>query len=168
MAEDRSYINEDAPTKRQKTSNRNMDPRNNPYLQHMYADESSGDISNGYSTPPKRFSGLTGPGPLAKSQRHKTTAALARSVEDGQINPFTGEPFSNRYVSILRTRRDLPVHAQRYITWSQLYGNTTDHGIGTNSFRCTKSLRYWSSLVRLGLGRPLKFHNLCCTTTFLR
>lgn len=120
MAANRSDFDEGAPAKRQKTSNGNMDPRNNPYLQHMYTDESSDNASNGYNTPPRRLNGLAGSGPLAKFPRHKTTAAMARSVEDAQTNPFTGEPFSNRYMSILRTRRDLPVHAQRYAVWLQL------------------------------------------------
>ena len=51
--------------------------------------------------------------PLSQFQRHKTTAAMAKKVEDGEVNPFTGEPFSQTYFSILKTRRDLPVHAQR-------------------------------------------------------
>ena len=79
----------------------------------MYADETTDNVSNGYNTPPKRLNASAASGPLAKFQRHKTTAALARSAEDGQTNPFTGESFSDRYVSILRKRRDLPVHAQR-------------------------------------------------------
>jgi pre-mRNA-splicing factor ATP-dependent RNA helicase DHX15/PRP43 len=118
MAANRADFDEGAPAKRQKTSNGSMDPRNNPYLQHMYHDENSDNVSNGYNAPPRRLNGSTGSGPLAKFQRHKTTAAMARTVEDGQSNPFTGETFSNRYVSILRTRRDLPVHAQRCVDLS--------------------------------------------------
>lgn len=113
MAIHRPDFDEGAPAKRRKTSNGDMDPRNNPYLQHMYANETTENSSNGYSTPPGRFKGSPSSDPLAKFQKHKSTAAMARSAEDGQINPFTGEPFSNRYVSILRTRRDLPVHSQR-------------------------------------------------------
>jgi hypothetical protein len=123
MAVRKADYDDAAPAKRQKTSSANMDPRNNPYLQHMYADEStdsintnpstSTSISIGYNTPPRRVNTSVGSGPFAKFQRHKTTAALARSAEDGQTNPFTGQPFSNRYLSILRTRRDLPVHSQR-------------------------------------------------------
>ncbi len=120
MAVNRSDFDQGAPAKRQKTSNGNMDPRNNPYLQHMYADETTDNSSKGYHTPPRRLNGSTASGPLAKFPRHKTSAAMARSVEDAQTNPFTGESFSNRYVSILRTRRDLPVHAQRYAIWFYL------------------------------------------------
>jgi len=105
MASKRSDYGDGAPAKRQKTSE-NIDPRNNPYLAHMYETETNG-YTNGSITP-----GRTD-GPLAKLRRHKTTAVQARAAEDGKINPFTGQPLSERYVSILRTRRDLPVHAQR-------------------------------------------------------
>lgn len=50
---------------------------------------------------------------FADFERHNTTAAQAEVIEDGKINPFTGEPFSQRYFDILKVRRDLPVHAQR-------------------------------------------------------
>lgn len=82
-----------------------MDLKNNPYLAHMYESEtngySNGHSRNGYSSP------------LSNMQRHKTTAAIAKAAEDSDENPFTGQPFSSRYLSILKTRRDLPVHAQR-------------------------------------------------------
>lgn len=74
------------------------DPRNNPYLAHMY------ERPNGHSEKNSL---------LAKFKRHQTTAALAKRVEDGDVNPFTNQPFSSKYLSILKTRRDLPVHAQR-------------------------------------------------------
>ncbi|SCU97022.1 LAMI_0F08614g1_1 [Lachancea mirantina] len=45
--------------------------------------------------------------------RHHTSAADAAKLEDGEKNPFTGRPFTTRYVDILKIRRDLPVHAQR-------------------------------------------------------
>lgn len=92
------------PAKRQKTSG-DMDPRNNPYLAHMYSGDTNG---NGYATPPSRVDS-----PLNKLQRHKTTAAMAKAAEEGTHNPYTGQPFSERYFSILKTRKDLPVHAQR-------------------------------------------------------
>lgn len=50
------------------------------------------------------FSGLT---------RHRTTAEQARKLENGKINPFTGNKYSSKYAEILKVRRDLPVHAQR-------------------------------------------------------
>jgi pre-mRNA-splicing factor ATP-dependent RNA helicase DHX15/PRP43 len=96
-----------APAKRQKTSSEAVDPRNNPYLAHMYEDQSNG-YKSGTVTPPTR----TGT-PLDKMDRHKSTAKQAQAAEDGETNPFTGRQFSERYISILKTRRNLPVHVQR-------------------------------------------------------
>lgn len=45
--------------------------------------------------------------------RHGTTTSDATALESAETNPFTGRTFSQKYVSILKTRRDLPVHAQR-------------------------------------------------------
>ena len=73
----------------------------------MYEDQSNGH-SNGSVTPPTR----TGT-PLDNMDRHKSTAKQAQMAEDGDTNPFTGRTFSDRYISILKSRRDLPVHAQR-------------------------------------------------------
>ncbi|GEQ70695.1 hypothetical protein JCM33374_g4374 [Metschnikowia sp. JCM 33374] len=50
------------------------------------------------------FNGLT---------RFKTTAKDAQKLESAKLNPFTGREFTQKYVDILRVRRDLPVHAQR-------------------------------------------------------
>lgn len=87
--------------KRQKT-NGEMNPKANPYLAHMYDDQDG--YSNGVNKA-KLLAGLT---------RHETTAEQAKVAEDGPYNPFTGQQFSKRYMSILKTRRNLPVHAQRY------------------------------------------------------
>ena len=103
---------EGVPAKRQKVSSES-DPRSNPYLAHMYEEDEPNGYSNGYSTPSKKLSGVTGSGPLSDFQRHNTTAKQANAVEEGRANPYTGEQFSQRYVSILKTRRGLPVHAQR-------------------------------------------------------
>lgn len=85
--------------KRQKKDTAEMDPRNNPYLAHMYPEQNGdGDSSSGA---------------FAKFKRHQTTAALAQEAEDADINPFSNRPFSSTYFSILKTRRNLPVHAQR-------------------------------------------------------
>ncbi|KAK2790414.1 DEAH-box ATP-dependent RNA helicase prp43 [Emmonsiellopsis sp. PD_33] len=86
--------------KRQKTDTSNTDPRNNPYLAHMYEN----DASNGYAGDRS---------PLDSFPRHKTTAAMAKEAEDASLNPFNGKSFSSKYFSILKTRRDLPVHSQR-------------------------------------------------------
>ena len=52
--------------------------------------------------------------PLNNFKRHATTAAEAKQAEDGPNNPFTDKPLSEKYFGILKTRRGLPVHAQRY------------------------------------------------------
>lgn len=44
---------------------------------------------------------------------NKTTAAQAQSLEFGQINPFTNNPFTQRYKTIMQQRISLPVHKQR-------------------------------------------------------
>jgi len=69
-----------------------MDPKDNPYLAHMYEE------------PVKD-----------KFRRHTTTAEMAKKAEDGPNNFLTGQPLSNQYFRILETRRNLPVHAQRYV-----------------------------------------------------
>lgn len=69
---------------------------NNPYLAHW------DDSSN-----------AQGSDALDSFNRHKTTAKQAQVAEDGPLNPFTGRRLSNKYMSILTTRRDLPVHKQR-------------------------------------------------------
>lgn len=84
------------------------DPAANPYLAHMYptGDEQGYSNSNGRSNGSDAFAGLT---------RHETTAAQAHTAEDGPNNPYNGQPFSKRYFNILNSRRDLPVHKQRYV-----------------------------------------------------
>ncbi|EED23288.1 pre-mRNA splicing factor RNA helicase (Prp43), putative [Talaromyces stipitatus ATCC 10500] len=99
MGDRRPDSTDSSRAKRQKKDTAEMDPRNNPYLAHMY--------------PEKNGDGSSKNGPFAKFKRHQTTAALAQEAEDAEINPFTGRPFSSTYFSILKTRRDLPVHAQR-------------------------------------------------------
>lgn len=91
--------------KRQKTA-AEMDPKANPYLAHMYDNDDSNGAANGSA--------------LSKFRRHKTTCEDAQKAEDGPNNPFTGQPLSNKYFGILKTRRDLPVHAQRQVSRSRL------------------------------------------------
>lgn len=74
----------------------------NPYLAHMR------DGQNGNGVEPSPDS------PLAGMKRHHTTAKQAAKAEDNDSNPFTGRPHSQKYFQILETRRNLPVHKQRY------------------------------------------------------
>lgn len=101
--------------KRQKTtSSSGMDPRSNPYLAHMY--ENGDSYVNGYKNGDKG-----GSGPISDLKRHKTTSAQHQMKEDGPTNPFKpNSSLSERYFSILRTRRNLPVHAQRHVVASRV------------------------------------------------
>ncbi|MCJ1234240.1 DEAH-box ATP-dependent RNA helicase prp43 [Varicellaria rhodocarpa] len=101
--------------KRQKTSTSptDMNPRANPYLAHHYEDYSNdGGYSNDYGYGSKKSS-TEEQTSLANFPRHATNASMAMKAEDGPKNPFSGQPLSNRYFSILKTRRGLPVHVQR-------------------------------------------------------
>lgn len=75
---------------------------NNPYLAHMLPDQ-------GYV--PQVAAGR---GPLRDFKKRETTAKQAEKAEDGPDNPFTLKPLSRNYFDILKKRRDLPVHSQRY------------------------------------------------------
>lgn len=79
----------------------------NPYLAHLNEDANNGDF----------------PSPLDSFERHKTTAAQAAQAEDSELNPWTGQPHSQRYFDILKARRDLPVHKQRQ-EFLDMYHNT--------------------------------------------
>lgn len=86
-----------------------MDPRSNPYLAHMYED---GQQTDGARQSEPLLDGANNSA-FAGFKRHNTTAPMARQAEDSKVNPFNGKSVSNKYFSILETRRDLPVHAQR-------------------------------------------------------
>jgi pre-mRNA-splicing factor ATP-dependent RNA helicase DHX15/PRP43 len=111
MADSRTPDSEDRTrVKRQKTTGADMDPRKNKYLAHMYEDEENGYGSqNGQSISSKGKQRSL----LHSFSRHETTAAQATKAEDGPDNAFSGRPLSARYFGILKTRRNLPVHAQR-------------------------------------------------------
>ncbi|KAK8038775.1 pre-mRNA-splicing factor ATP-dependent RNA helicase prp43 [Apiospora rasikravindrae] len=82
------------------------DIANNPYLAHMQQDNT---MENG-----SRYSDRLPKGsPFADFERRATTAKQAAKAEEGDNNPFTGEPHSPQYFNILKSRRDLPVHKQR-------------------------------------------------------
>ena len=97
-----------------------LDPRVNPYLAHKYEEPAEDEgsyngYSNGYGRPTNRMNGLSNSSSLARFPRHKSTAAMAMNAEDGPNNPFSGQPLSSQYFNILKTRRNLPVHQQRYV-----------------------------------------------------
>lgn len=94
--------------KRQKTSPSDTDSTFNPYLAHMYEQPSTNGYSNGYIA-----NGHQVKSALSGMKRRQTTATQAEALENGPRNPFKDEPLSQRYFDILRTRRNLPVHAQR-------------------------------------------------------
>jgi pre-mRNA-splicing factor ATP-dependent RNA helicase DHX15/PRP43 len=84
-----------------------MDPAaNNPYLAHWNDEKPTKGEYNGSNA-------------LADFKRHATTSKQANAAEDGPNNAFTGRPLSSKYMSILKKRRDLPVHQQRYVTTPQ-------------------------------------------------
>ncbi|RYP09792.1 hypothetical protein DL764_001046 [Monosporascus ibericus] len=97
----------DGPLKRIKSEDgENGETKYNPYLAHMgeYKDKKDG-YSNGSRHPEGS--------PLHGFARRQTTAEQAFVAEDGDNNPFTGEPHSQQYFAILKSRRNLPVHKQR-------------------------------------------------------
>jgi len=90
----------------------------NPYLAHM--DEQKDDTlgyGNGYGHGFKssRMNGMSTGTTIGHFPHHETTAAMAKKAEDGPNNPYNGKPLSKQYFNILKTRRNLPVHAQRSV-----------------------------------------------------
>lgn len=94
------------------------DPAKNPYLAHMY-EEQDESYGNSYGSSNGRSNGSSATTGLSKFKRHATTAAQAHVAEDGPANPFNNAPLSKQYFNILRTRRELPVHKQRYALYIQ-------------------------------------------------
>jgi pre-mRNA-splicing factor ATP-dependent RNA helicase DHX15/PRP43 len=115
MAGRRPDSDDSGRSKRQKTSSTDIDPKENPYLAHMYEEEDVQDAgyNGGYGKPTNFTNGRGNYSALAGFPRHRTTAAMAKEAEDGPDNPFNGKPLSPQYFNILKTRRNLPVHAQR-------------------------------------------------------
>ncbi|KAI1659215.1 P-loop containing nucleoside triphosphate hydrolase protein [Daldinia decipiens] len=84
----------------------------NKYLAHWSNGNDGWD--NNYNGNGSGFSDRLPKGsPLAHFEQRKTTAKQASEAEDGDNNPFTGEPHSQQYFNILKSRRNLPVHKQR-------------------------------------------------------
>lgn len=94
------------------------DAKYNPYLAHM--EDQKDDIQGygngyGYGKTINRMNGSSTGTTIRHFPRHETTAAMAKKAEDGPNNAFTGKPLSKQYFNILKTRRNLPVHAQRSV-----------------------------------------------------
>ncbi|QRW09867.1 P-loop containing nucleoside triphosphate hydrolase protein [Ceratobasidium sp. AG-Ba] len=67
-------------------------PRENPYLAHLK--------TGAYQDP---FEGCI---------PRKVDGAKAREIMDGDMNPFTRQPYSEKYKKILEGRKRLPVYSQ--------------------------------------------------------
>lgn len=46
-------------------------------------------------------------------QPGRSTQKQQEMLENGEINPFTKQPYSQKYKTILKQRQSLPVHKQR-------------------------------------------------------
>lgn len=80
--------------------------KKNPYLAHMYENN-----ANGFSSDD----------PFAHFKVRETTAKQVEAVENLDHNAFTGKAHTQKYFDILRVRRDLPVHKQRYAPSISVY-----------------------------------------------
>ena len=111
--------NSSAKRVKMQNGNGNLDPANNPYLAHMRDNGPSSKSFFAVSRPRMLTWTTEAKANLADGlydfKRHATTSKQARAAEDGPLNPFTGKTLSSTYMSILKTRRDLPVHQQRYV-----------------------------------------------------
>lgn len=104
-----SSTEEDSPVKRMKTEDVEDNKeagKYNPYLAHMEDSKDFNSYGQQGHAHGSAFSGFT---------RRQTTAKQAAVAEAGDNNPFTGEPHSQQYFSILKTRHNLPVHKQRLV-----------------------------------------------------
>ncbi|KAI1084541.1 P-loop containing nucleoside triphosphate hydrolase protein [Whalleya microplaca] len=108
----------DGSAKRAKKADGEEKPKYNKYLAHWGDDAGDvdndwGDISNWGDNTKKNGASARRSSPLENFTRRQTTAKQAFNAEDGDNNPFTGEPHSQQYFNILKSRRNLPVHKQR-------------------------------------------------------
>lgn len=146
MADRRPELEDSGRKKRQKTSasSPELDPKANPYLAHMYEDPpEEDDYQNEYIKPMKRNNGVGGgASALSNFPRHATDAAMAKKVEDGPNNPFNGKPLSKQYFKILETRRNLPVHAQRWVILVSASSCQSNRSVETNFLKHTTNRRF--------------------------
>ena len=123
MANKREFDDDDgARVKRVKveqngSGNGKIDAKSNPYLAHWNDEPKSEHLAlRGHLRTvltPATEDPANSADRLYSFKRHATTAKDAKSAEDGPLNPFTGKTLSKNYMSILKKRRDLPVHQQR-------------------------------------------------------
>ncbi|KAF9091707.1 DEAH-box ATP-dependent RNA helicase prp43 [Mortierella sp. AD031] len=86
-------------------------PKENPYLAHMPPSERL--VGGAAASTGKNPFGLAANHPLANFVIGATTAEQGEAAEEGDINPFTNKPFSEKYRKILAGRRKLPVNKHR-------------------------------------------------------
>lgn len=91
-------------TEQEDASVKRVKQEDNPYLAHLNTDGTQNGNGSSKIVPGSAFHDFT---------RRATTAKQAAKAEDGDNNPFTGEPHSAQYFKILKGRRDLPVHKQK-------------------------------------------------------
>ncbi|KAK6904534.1 pre-mRNA-splicing factor ATP-dependent RNA helicase DHX15/PRP43 [Kwoniella mangroviensis CBS 8886] len=107
------------PSKRSKMvgdSSSSTPPVDNPYLAHR--DMAASSSTNGYATGINGTSGKAS-NPLNGLVPRKVSVAQAKSIMDGDVNPFKGlSPFSTSYRKILEQRKGLPVYQkmQEFLT----------------------------------------------------
>ncbi|KAK4699486.1 pre-mRNA-splicing factor ATP-dependent RNA helicase DHX15/PRP43, partial [Phenoliferia sp. Uapishka_3] len=90
-------------SKRARTTDGGAGAVENPYLAHL--SEPHQRTYNGNATG-------AGASPLDGWQTRKITGKQVEKAMDGPTNPFTLRPHSQRYVDILKVRKNLPVHQQ--------------------------------------------------------
>lgn len=47
---------------------------------------------------------------MAKLVTHQATVEQIREIEDGPVNPMTGNPWSSKHEELTKTRRQLPIN----------------------------------------------------------
>lgn len=146
-----------------------LGPRANPYLAHRYEEPAEDEgsyngYSNGYGRPTDRLNGFSNASSVARFPRHNSTATMAKNAEDGPNNPFSGQPLSPQYFNILKTRRNLPVHQQRYVkVHSVLRSCILTTYTGMSSYRCIRSLNSSYLWERLVPERLHRYPNSSCS-----
>ena len=136
----------------------NGDSGYNPYLAHMRDEDAAG--------------GADGTGAFAGVTRRQTTAKQAERIEDSDTNPFTERPHSTQYFRILESRRDLPVHKQRYAASTRqplpfsFLSPVLILALGKSSLTSTTRPRSSSSSVRPVPERPPRSPSMSFTTSY--